>query len=146
MAILEGTRPLLLEVQALVVASQLAMPRRVGRGVDLSRIQVLAAVLQKHVKLPLGSADIFINVAGGLKLTEPGADLGIAVAMASSLRAKNVPKDTVFIGEIGLLGEIRSVPQLEKRIREAKQQGYTQVFSRQTHRTCAALLAELKIN
>jgi len=132
--VMEGTRPLLVEVQALVVPSQLAMPRRVGRGVSLSRVQVLAAVLQKHARLPLGGHDIFVSVAGGFTISEPAVDLGVAVAIASSLHTQPVPKKTVYIGEIGLLGEVRGVNYLDRRVKEAKRLGYTTVVSRQSHR------------
>jgi DNA repair protein RadA/Sms len=140
--ILEGTRPLLVEVQSLVVSSQLAMPRRVGRGIELSRIQVLSAVLQKHAKLPLGTADIFLSAAGGLTIKEPAVDLGLAVAMASSLKNKALPPKTVFIGEVGLLGEIRAVSYLDRRIKEAKRLGFTTIISRQTHQRVADVLKQ----
>jgi len=143
--VLEGTRPLLVEVQALVVSSQLAMPRRVGRGIELSRIQVLAAVLQKHARLPLGSTDIFLSAAGGFKIREPAVDLGLAVAIASSLKNKAIPKNTIFIGEVGLLGEIRSVSYLERRIKEAKRLGFEQVVSRETYRTVREVLIDFKL-
>jgi len=91
--VVEGTRPLLLEIQALVIGSQLAMPRRVGRGVQLSRIQVMAAVLQKHCRVPLGTNDIFVSVAGGFDVKEPAIDLGLAVAIASSLKNKTIPNE-----------------------------------------------------
>ncbi len=141
--VMEGTRPLLVEVQALVVESQLAMPRRVGRGIELSRIQVLTAVLQKHAHLPLGSADVFVNAAGGFKITEPAVDLGLAVAIVSSLKNKKLPQSAVFIGEIGLLGEIRAVSFLDKRIKEAKRLGFKQVYSRQTHSRVSEVLKDL---
>ncbi len=144
-SVLEGTRPLLVEVQALVVDSQLAMPRRVGRGVQLSRIQVLSAVLQKHARLPLGSADIFLSIAGGYEVKEPAVDLGLAVAIASSLKNKPLPKAVCFIGEVGLLGEIRSVPMLERRIKEAKRLGFEQIISRSTHSTVRAVLKEFQL-
>ena len=131
--VMEGTRPLLVETQALVVESQLAMPRRVGRGIQLSRIQVLSAVLQKHCRLPLGSTDVFLSVAGGYEVREPAVDLGLAVAIASSLQNKPLPKDTVFIGELGLLGEIRTVSLLDRRIKEAKRLGFEHIISRKTH-------------
>ncbi|MFZ5438332.1 MAG: DNA repair protein RadA [Patescibacteria group bacterium] len=143
--VMEGTRPLLVEVQALVNYSQLAMPRRVGRGIELSRIQVLAAVLQKHAKLPLDSNDIFLNAAGGFTIKEPAVDLGLAVAIASSLKNKKVPQKTIFIGEIGLLGEIRKVPFLDKRKKEAKRLGFTKIFSRETHASVREVLAELNL-
>lgn len=138
--VIEGTRPLLVEVQALVVESQLAMPRRVGRGVQLSRIQVLAAVLQKHCHIPLGTTDIFLNVAGGFSVNEPAVDLSLAMAMVSSYRNKPLPEKTVFIGEVGLLGEIRSVSYLERRIKEAQRLGFSNVISRTTHTSLQAVL------
>lgn len=143
--VMEGTRPLLMEVQALVNESQLAMPRRVGRGIDVSRIQVLSAVLQKHCRLPLGSHDIFLSAAGGYRVLEPGVDLGLAVALASSLNNKSLPKKTVFIGEIGLLGEIRAVSYLERRVKEAKRLGFPNVYSRATHQSVKQLLKDLDI-
>jgi DNA repair protein RadA/Sms len=143
--IVEGTRPLLLEVQALVVSSQLAMPRRVGRGIELSRIQVLAAVLQKHCRLPLGTSDIFLSAAGGFTVKEPAVDLGLAVTIASSLKNKALPVKTIFIGEVGLLGEIRSVNYLDRRIKEAKRLGYTKIISRKTHKYVREVLQELQL-
>lgn len=143
--VLEGTRPLLAEVQALVVNSQLAMPRRVGRGIELNRIQVLAAVLQKHCNLPLGTADIFLSAAGGFTIREPAVDLGLAVAMASSLKNVPLPGKTLFIGEIGLLGEIRSVSYLDQRLKEARRLGYTTIISRKTHRYVRDVLKEVKL-
>lgn len=143
--VMEGTRPLLLEVQALVVDSQLAMPRRVGRGVELSRIQVLAAVLQKHAHLPLGTTDIFLSVAGGFSVREPAVDLGLAVAVASSLKNKAIPDKTVFIGEVGLLGEVRSVQYLERRIKEAKRLGFEHIISRKDFKTVREVLKKLAL-
>jgi DNA repair protein RadA/Sms len=143
--VMEGTRPLLAEVQALVVSSQLAMPRRVGRGIELARIQVLAAVLQKHCKLPLGLSDVFLSAAGGYTIKEPAVDLGLAVALASSLKNKALPKGTVFIGEVGLLGEIRQVSYLDQRIKEAKRLGYSTIISRKTHRQVSAVLKEFAL-
>jgi DNA repair protein RadA/Sms len=143
--VMEGTRPLLVEVQALVVNSQLAMPHRVGRGVQLSRIQVLAAVLQKHAYLPLGSADIFLNVAGGFTITEPAADLGLAMAIASSHFNMALPAKTLFIGEVGLLGEIRKVSYLDRRIKEAKRLGFEKIISRETHATLQEVIKDLKL-
>lgn len=142
--VMEGTRPLLIEVQSLVTSSQLAMPRRVGRGVELSRIQVLAAVLQKHCRLPLASHDIFLSAVGGFKINEPAVDLALAVAIVSSLNNQPVASKTIFIGEVGLLGEIRQVSSLERRIKEAKRLGYKQIISFQTHRRLNDVLRELK--
>lgn len=143
--VMEGTRPLLIEVQALVTHSQLAMPRRVGRGIELSRIQVLAAVLQKHAGLPLGTSDVFLSAAGGFRVTEPAVDLGLAVAIASSLKNKKIPQKTVFIGEVGLLGEIRKVNFLDKRIKEAKRLGFTNVISRENATSVRQVLKKLNL-
>ena len=143
--LLEGTRPILTEVQALVVASQLAMPRRVGRGLDLSRVQVLAAVLQKHCGLPLGTADIFLSVVGGMIVRESGIDLGLAVALASSLAEKPLPEKAVFIGEVGLMGEIRPVQAYERRVKEVRRLGYEQIYSYTSHRRVRDLLRDLRL-
>ena len=143
--VMEGTRPLLVEIQALVVASQLAMPRRVGRGIKLPRIQVLTAVLEKHCKLPFASTDVFASVAGGFDVKEPSIDLGLSVAMTSSLNNKPIKEKTVFIGEIGLLGEIRSVNLLDRRIKEAKRLGYTNIISKKTHISIRDVLSELNL-
>lgn len=141
--LMEGTRPLLAEVQALVVKSQLAMPRRVGRGVDLARIQVLSAVLQKHAQLPLAFYDVFLSVAGGFRIKEASVDLGLAVAIASSLSGKKIPQSTVFIGEIGLLGEIRKTPYFDRRAKEARRLGFEKIVSRETHSNIRSLLKDL---
>jgi len=122
--VMEGTRPMLVEIQALVVPSQLAVPRRVGSGIDLRRLTLLTAVLSKRLKLPLGSYDVFVNVAGGLNLKEPAADLAVCLAVVSSLKNKPVGAQTAVFGEVGLLGEIRQVSFAEKRLREAKKLGY----------------------
>lgn len=143
--VMEGTRPLLVEIQALVVSSQLAMPRRVGRGINLPRIQVLSAVLQKHCQLPFGTTDVFASVAGGFDVKEPSVDLGLAVAMASSLNNKSIQEKTVFIGEMGLLGEIRSVNLLDRRIKEAKRLGYTNVISKKTHKSVKDVLSDFNL-
>ena len=125
---LEGSRAFLVEIQALVVFSKLPMPRRVASGFDYKRLELLLAVLQKHVKFPVDTMDVFVNVAGGLKLQDPAADLGICLAIFSSL--KNVSlKKVVAVGEVGLLGELRSVPSLEKRIKEAKKLGFTKIVT-----------------
>src|SRR5437764_2617895 len=101
---LEGSRPLLLEVQALVAASDLAMPRRVGTGVDPKRLAMIVAVLSRHARVPLGAADVFVNVAGGVRIDEPGADLPVALAIASAARGAAVKDSTAAFGEIGLTG------------------------------------------
>lgn len=132
-ATLEGTRPLLVEVQALTVASQLPLPRRVGTGINNTRLQMLVAILQKHLRLPLGKFDIFVNVASGIKVFEPAADLGICLAIVSSFKNKPLTVKTVAIGEVGLLGEIRNVIGLDRRIKEAKKLGFKNIISPQVY-------------
>lgn len=121
---MEGTRPLLVEIQALVSRSHFDQPRRTCNGVDFNRVLLLAAVLGKRVGLRLGDQDIFVNVVGGLRIREPAVDLTIATAIASSFRNRPVHADLVTFGEIGLAGELRSVGQVERRLREAVQLGF----------------------
>lgn len=125
---LEGTRPLLVEVQALTSPTAFSVPRRTANGVDFNRLLLLTAVLSKRIGLPLGNQDIFVNVVGGLKVAEPAADLSIAVAIASSQQGIPVAPDLAIIGEIGLSGELRSVTQVEKRINEAGKLGFKRVL------------------
>ncbi len=132
--IMEGTRPMLVEIQALVVPSQLAIPRRVGSGVDYNRLQLLVAILQKRLNVPLGTFDIFVNVSGGIKVGEPSADLAVALAILSSFKNKPVSAKTAVFGELGLLGEVRSIGAEDRRTREAKRLGFTTVISPKTTR------------
>ncbi|HEX5504641.1 MAG TPA: DNA repair protein RadA [Thermomicrobiales bacterium] len=125
---LEGTRPLLVEVQALTATTQNPMPRRTANGVDTNRLQMLAAVLSKRVGLPLGGQDVFVNVVGGLKVDEPAVDLAVAAAIASSFRDVPIDAGTVMIGEIGLSGELRSVGDLDRRLHEAARLGFTRAI------------------
>lgn len=127
--VLEGSRPLLVVVQALAVRSYLPAPRRVGRGIDTNRLHVLSAVLEKHLGLPLSSYDIFVSLTGGLVTREPAVDLAVCLAVVSSIANQPLSSKTVCIGEVGLLGEIRKVPLLERRTREAGRLGYTQTIS-----------------
>ena len=122
--ILEGTRPLLVEVQALVSRSGFNLPRRQTSGIDYNRAALLIAVLEKKLGFILGQEDIFINVAGGIKVEEPGADLAVEVAIASSFKNRPVMEDAVIIGEVGLAGEVRAVSYLEKRVQEAAKLGF----------------------
>lgn len=142
-ATLEGSRPLLVEVQALTVSSQLPMPRRIGTGINNNRLQMLVAILQKHLRLPLGNFDIFVNAASGLKVFEPAADLGICLALVSSFKNKPLPKKTVAIGEVGLLGEIRNVIGLERRIKEAKKLGFTSVISPISFKSLSKVITDI---
>lgn len=121
---LEGTRPLLLEIQALVGPSPFGMPRRTAIGVDHNRISLLVAVLGKRMGIEMGDQDIFVNVAGGMKVDEPAADLGIVSAMISSFLDRPVDKTLVVFGEVGLAGEVRAVSQPEVRIKEANKLGF----------------------
>jgi DNA repair protein RadA/Sms len=122
---MEGSRPLLVELQALVSASPFGTPRRTTIGVDHNRLALLVAVLEKKVGLHLGGQDIFLNVAGGVRLTEPAVDLGMVVAVASSHLDKPVDPQTLFLGEVGLAGEVRAVSQAELRAREAAKLGFS---------------------
>ena len=121
---LEGTRPLLVELQALVSRSNYSMPQRVVTGVEYGRLVMLLAVLEKKCGLRLGSQDVFVNAAGGIRVDEPAADLGIVTAIASSFRDRPVNTGTVVIGEVGLGGEVRAVSHSEKRVREAQKLGF----------------------
>ncbi|MGQ0572209.1 MAG: DNA repair protein RadA [Armatimonadota bacterium] len=121
---IEGTRPLLLEVQALTSPTHFGMPRRTASGVDYNRLLVLLAVLERRAGLQLGGQDVYVSVAGGMGVEEPAADLGIAVAVASSLRNRPVDPRAVVIGEVGLAGEVRAVPQLARRLAEAARLGF----------------------
>jgi DNA repair protein RadA/Sms len=125
---LEGTRPLLLEIQALVSTTDLAMPRRVGTGVDPKRLAMIVAVLVRHGGIALGQADVFVNIAGGLRIDEPGADLGVALAIASAAKGSAVPAGTAAFGEIGLTGRLRPAAQAERRLEECAKLGLTTVI------------------
>jgi DNA repair protein RadA/Sms len=120
---LEGTRPILLEVQALVSPTDLAMPRRVATGVDPKRLAMIVAVLSRHARVALGQADVFVNVAGGVRIDEPGADLAIALAIASAARGARVRSATAAFGEIGLTGKLRPAAQAERRLEECAKLG-----------------------
>jgi DNA repair protein RadA/Sms len=120
---LEGTRPILLEVQALVAPTDLAMPRRVGTGVDPKRLAMIVAVLGRHARVPLASADVFVNVAGGVRIDEPGADLAVALAIASAQRGTPVRDGLAAFGEIGLTGRLRAATQADRRLEECAKLG-----------------------
>ncbi|HSX40403.1 MAG TPA: AAA family ATPase [Candidatus Saccharimonadales bacterium] len=136
---LEGTRAFLVEIQALAVFSKFPMPRRVGSGIDSRRLELLLAVLQKHCRLPVDAHDIFVNVAGGLKLSDPAADLGICLAVYSSLKNIALPK-TVAIAEVGLLGELRKVPVVDKRVKEAKKLGFSNIITAEKYKTLLSVI------
>ncbi len=125
---LEGTRPILLEIQALVAPTDLAMPRRVATGVDPKRLAMIVAVLTRHARLPLGTADVFVNVAGGVRIDEPGADLAVALAIASAARGAPVQDGLAAFGELGLTGRLRAATQAERRLEECAKLGFRTVL------------------
>ena len=121
---LEGSRPILVEVQALLTTSTYGMPQRIANGIDSRRLALLLAVLEKRVGIRVGSFDVFVNVAGGVRIDEPAADLGIIVSAASSVRNAVIDARTIVVGEVGLGGEVRAVPQIDKRLSEAAKLGF----------------------
>ena len=123
-ATLEGSRPLLVEIQALVNPTSYGYPKRTASGLDLNRLNLLIAMLERRTKLKLADKDIYINVVGGIKLTEPAADLAVCMAIGSAAKAMQLKKNAVVFGEVGLSGEVRHVPFLEKRLAEAKKMGF----------------------
>jgi DNA repair protein RadA/Sms len=124
---MEGSRPVLVEVQALVAGSELESPRRVANGIDRNRLSLVLAVLSRHARLPLGGADVFVNVAGGVRVDEPGADLAVAMAVASAQRNQPLVggdgKPLACFGELGLTGELRYVGHPDRRVAEAAKFG-----------------------
>lgn len=123
-ATIEGSRALLVEIQALVNPTSYGYPKRTASGIDLNRVNLLVAMLEKRTKLKLADKDIYINVVGGIRLTEPAADLAICMAIASAARGMQLAKNAVVFGEVGLSGEVRHVPLLDKRLAEAKKMGF----------------------
>ena len=124
LATMEGTRPLLVEVQALVNRTSYGYPKRTASGIDINRVNLLVAVLERRTKLSLGDQDIYINIVGGIKITEPAADLAVCMAIASAAKGLQLKKNAVVFGEVGLSGEVRHVPFADKRISEAKKLGF----------------------
>ena len=141
-ATLEGTRPMLVEIQALVVPTQLVVPRRIGQGVDYQRLQLITAVLTKKLNLPLAGFDIYVNVTGGLKVEEPAVDLGVALAIISSFKNLALREKTVCFGELGLLGEVRPVSQMDKRKKEARGLGFTTIISPEKYSSIAQVFKQ----
>jgi len=132
---LEGTRPILVELQALVSPTSYGMPRRTAIGVDPNRVSLLVAVLEKKVGLNLAQQDIFVNVAGGVRVDEPAVDLGVVCAVASSYLDKPIPSKTMVVGEVGLAGEVRGIHQAEVRIKEASKLGFQRCLLPQSNQT-----------
>lgn len=133
-ATMEGTRPLLIEMQALTTPSVFGIPKRATNGIDHNRLTLLVAVLEKKVGFILGNQDVYLNVVSGIKITEPAIDLGVLMATASSLKNVSIPKDVVVIGEVGLTGEVRTVNMIEKRLKEAEKLGFRKCIIPQSNK------------
>jgi DNA repair protein RadA/Sms len=124
LATMEGTRPLLVEVQALVNKTSYGYPKRAASGIDLNRVNLLVAMLERRTKLSLADQDIYINIVGGMSITEPAADLAFCMAIGSAAKGLQLKSNAVVFGEVGLSGEVRHVPYIDKRIAEAKKLGF----------------------
>ncbi|MDX9971253.1 MAG: DNA repair protein RadA [Candidatus Gracilibacteria bacterium] len=140
---MEGNRPFTVEVQALTTTSNFGFPKRTATGFDLNRLQILIAILEKHAKLNLQNQDVFVNVVGGIKLKEPASDLAVASAITSSLLKKPISNETVIFGEMGLSGELRKIPHLDKRIKEAEKMGFSKILSPEKHKEILSALSDL---
>ncbi len=138
---MEGTRPMLTEIQALVCHSNFGIPRRQTTGTDFNRVNLLMAVLEKRLGMQIGGCDAYVNIAGGIKITEPAIDLGIVLAIMSSFRNRPVPEGLIAFGEVGLSGEVRAVSMAEQRVREAAKLGFTECILPQV---CLEKLSEIK--
>lgn len=123
-ASMEGTRPILVELQALTTLSVFGFPKRTANGIDFNRLTLLIAVLEKRAGMALGNQDVYMNIVGGIRINEPALDLGIVLATASSFKNMPIPNDSIAIGEVGLTGEVRNVNMIEKRIKEAEKMGF----------------------
>lgn len=142
---IEGTRPFIIEIQALTSLTNFGYPKRSSNGYDINRLQMIIAVLQEHAHLNLTNQDVFVNVVGGMRIEEPAADLAVALAIASAYRKRALDPSTIAIGEIGLSGEIRHVTQSDKREKEAKKLGFTQLITPDLYKKIAqAITAKLK--
>jgi len=127
--ILEGTSPLFIEIQALVVENKFGNGRRTTQGLDSNRLSMMVAIVEKYFEIPLGFSDIYLNVVGGFKLSTRESDLSILVGLLSSYKSESIPSDYIFLGEIGLTGEVRPIPLIENRLREIKHMNYKKVFT-----------------
>ena len=125
---MEGTRPVLMEIQTLVVRTSFGLPRRTAVGTDYNRVNLLLAVLERRCGLSLGNCDVYVNIAGGIRMNEPAVDLGIALAVASAFRDVPIGDRVIAFGEVGLSGEVRAVSQAEQRVAEAKKLGFDTVI------------------
>ncbi|HJY98790.1 MAG TPA: DNA repair protein RadA [Patescibacteria group bacterium] len=143
-SVLQGTRPILVEIQALVVPTKLVIPRRVAQGIDSRRLELLLAVLTRRCGMPLYDMDVFVNVAGGLKVIEPAADLAICLAIASAYFDKPADPKVIAVGEVGLLGEIREVVAQDRRLKEARRLGFTISASSREYKYASQAIKLLK--
>jgi len=134
---MEGTRPLLVEIQALVNPTSFGYPKRTASGFDLNRLNLLVAVLERRTKLKLSDKDIYVNVVGGLRLSDPAADLAVCIAIASAAAERRLDDGLVVFGEVGLGGEVRSVAHVDRRIAEAKKLGFTKALAPASSRKVA---------
>lgn len=141
---MEGTRPILIEIQALVCRSNFGIPRRQATGTDFNRVNLLMAVLEKRLGLQLSDCDAYVNIAGGMKISEPAIDLGIAMAIVSSFKNRAISKDTIVFGEIGLSGEVRAVSLAEQRVAEAAKLGFTTCVLPKTNQQAFSKMNEMK--
>jgi DNA repair protein RadA/Sms len=142
---MEGTRPLLVEIQALASTTSFGLPRRTANGVDFNRLLLLVAVLSKRVGLRLFDQDVFVNVIGGLRINEPAADLALALAIASSFQNIPLPADLAAVGEVGLSGELRAVGHLTRRLNEAAKLGFSRCIVPATHRKQSQVPAGMEV-
>jgi DNA repair protein RadA/Sms len=133
----EGTRPLVVEIQALVAPTAFGLPRRTSSGFDIGRLHLILAVLERRAAVPLAQSDVFLNVVGGVRLADPAVDLGVALALAGAQRDQVVPRDTVIVGEVGLGGEVRRASRLEARLGEAAALGQVAAVVPETARVPA---------
>lgn len=142
---MEGTRPLLVEIQGLTSQTNFGNPRRTANGIDFNRLLLITAVLSRRIGMRLSEQDIFVNVVSGLRITEPAADLAVAISIASSLKDRPVRADTVMIGEVGLSGELRMVSQMNSRLREAGNLGFKRAIVPRRLRSAEAWPTDIEI-
>ncbi len=141
----QGTRPIMLEVQALVCRTNFGFPKRQATGIDFNRINLLMAVLEKRIQMQIGDCDAYVNVAGGIKVQEPAIDLGIVMAIASSFKNRAVPEDVVVFGEVGLSGEVRAVNMAQVRVQEAKKLGFSTVILPESNRAACQEISGIRL-
>lgn len=142
--VMEGSRPIIAEIQALVAPTELKNPRRVANGMNVNRLVMIVAILAKHLRLPFERFDVYVNVSGGLRIEDPGSDLAVGLALYSSIKNVPLPVSSVAIGELSLLGEIQPVSRMTRRLREAKKAGLNTVYSSEMYTSLTSLSSSLK--